>query len=252
MYEEFHTRACQADITVRITFSPLPVKSGEAVPAGYAREFYRAGDEERLYSSYYTPDGFVDYSCRIIKDDYIELFIDFDGGLWDSMVFNALNIPELLAARGIFLCHSSYIIHRGEAVLFISGKGGGKSTQASLWQKERNAEIINGDRSLLKFEGDRLMACGTPYCGSSKTALNRTAPVRALILLGKGSENIIERVSGIQALTGIVSQLSREHYQNLSACEFAEKICRTAPVYSMKCLPDPSAVQALEDVLWET
>ncbi len=251
MYSEFYSARGQPDITVKITEAPLPVKNGEGIAVGGSRELYSGEGGERLYSSFYTPRGYVDYACRIIKKDCIELYIDFEGGLWDSMVFNALNIPEILADRGIFLCHSSFIIYRGEAVLFLSDKGGGKSTQASLWARGRGAEIVNGDRSLLKYEGGRLVACGTPYCGSSKTALNKSVPVRALILLEKGEKNEIRKASGTAALTGIAAQLSRETRQSAAAFEFAAGVCSSTGVYKMKCVPDLSAVEALEEILWQ-
>ena len=251
-YAEFYSQSGKADIETAIISSPLPPKNGAGIKTGGDRIFfYDEKGKLNLYSYYYTPGGEKEYACRTEENGRFTLFIDYPDGLWDSMIFNALNLPEILEMRGIFLCHSSFIIHRGEAILFIGSKGAGKSTQAALWEKHAGAKIINGDRTLLKFEGGRLNASGTPYCGSSKIALNESAPVKALILTGKADKNELKKSEGTQALIKITEQLSYEFYQNTQAVEFAAEICGNTPVYSLDCLPDESAVKLLEETLWK-
>ena len=252
MYGEFCLPPQKEDLTVTVdTSSPLPPKNGEILFTAHGRECFIKNGITKLFSSYYTPSGRIDYSCRVVDGEEIKLFVNYPEGLWDSMLFNALNIPELTAQKGIFLCHSSFVIHKGEALIFTAGKGSGKSTQAALWNTHRGAEIINGDRSFLKFENGRLYAYGTPYCGSSQIAVNKSAPVKAVILLKKGTHNHINTVSGIEAFAGITAQLSFEKYQNDKASAFAAEVCETAPVYSLECVPDISAVNLLEETLWQ-
>ncbi|MBO4894605.1 MAG: hypothetical protein J5562_06800 [Clostridia bacterium] len=250
-FEEFYAPQGSADITVTVVNGKLPQKSGEPLYKSLGRETYSENGCIKLYSSYYRPDYWTDYACRETVDGRVTLCIDYEQGLWDSMLFNALNIPGILAQKGVFLLHSSFVIHNGEALIFSGEKGAGKSTQAALWNSRFGDVIVNGDRSLLKFENSVLTAYGTPYCGSSRIALNKNAPVRAIVMLDKGDENIIEKLSGIEAFGKISAQLSYEKNQTGILSDFVSRICGQTDIYNMKCLPDISAVTALEEILWQ-
>lgn len=251
-YPAFYAPPGASDLTVTVTLGALPPRSGAPVDRKPGRAFYQDGTHLRLFTTYATAEQTKEFACRDGQEDRVQLTVDHPEGLWDSMLFYALNLPELLANAGSFLCHSSFVIYRGEAILFTADKGAGKSTQAALWAAERGAEIINGDRALLRMENGRLTAYGTPYCGSSQIALNRAAPVRAVILLEKGTANRIAPCCGMQALLPLTAQLSYEFYQNARAMDFALEVCRSVPVYSLACLPDASAVALLERTLWPT
>lgn len=249
-YPAFYAPPGESDLTVTVTEGPLPPPAGRLTARRQDYAFYGEGDALQLFTAYAQPGGPVNYACRTAAGGKILLTVDHPAGLWDSMLFYALNLPELLAQQGAFLCHSSFIIHRGAAVIFTADKGAGKSTQAALWAAERGAQIINGDRSLLRCTDGRLTAWGTPYCGSSAIALNRSAPVKAVILLEKGDCNRLTPCAGMQALLPLLAQLSFENYQNARATDFALAVCRSVPVYALACLPDASAVALLEKTLW--
>ena len=250
-YRAFYAEPGACDLTVTVTEGAVPPRTGTLIDSKPDRAFYRDGAQLRLFTTYAMPDRPVPFACRAAQGDRVLLTVDHPDGLWDSMLFFALNLPELLAEREIFLCHSSFILYRGEAVLFVADKGAGKSTQAALWAAERGAEIINGDRSLLRFVDGRLTAFGTPYCGSSQIALNRSAPVKAIVLLGKGPDNRIAPRTGMQALLPLLAQLSYESFQNERATEFALRVCQSVPVYALTCRPEAAAVALLERTLWQ-
>ena len=85
--------------------------------------------------------------------------------LWGSnLAMKVMDLPNQVIWRdGIFL-HTSFIQVRGEAILFAAQKQVGKSTQAELWRVHRGAEIVNGDRALLRKRDGRWCAWGSPYC----------------------------------------------------------------------------------------
>ncbi|MBR4728441.1 MAG: hypothetical protein IK080_11195 [Clostridia bacterium] len=250
-YGAFYAPAGACDLTVSVTDGALPPRTGDLVDRKPDRAFYRDGAQLRLFTTYPKPGRAVPFACRETQGDRVLLTVDYPDGLWDSMLFFALNLPELLAERDCFLCHSSFILYREEAVLFVADKGAGKSTQAALWAAERGAEIVNGDRSILRMANGRLTAFGTPYCGSSQIALNRSAPVKAIVLLGKGEENRIAPRTGMQAMLPLLAQLSYETYQNARATEFALQVCQNVPVYALTCRPEAAAVALLEKTLWQ-
>ena len=251
LYTGFYAPEGECDIRVRVTEGPLPDRPGKPFFASPLRDFYVEGGDVTLFSSYPIMEGKRTFACRQGTGREILLTVDSPDGLWDAMVFHALNLPELTARLGLFQLHSSFVIHRGEGVLFCAGKGVGKSTQAALWERCLGATVVNGDRSLLRWENGVLTASGTPYCGSSKVALDRTAPVKALVLLSQGKENTLRRCPSVPAFPRLLSQLNYEQYQKEKAADFAISLCEHAPVYEMRCLPEESAVALLEESLWK-
>ena len=252
LYGEFYAPEGDCDIRVRVHQAPLPERPSSLIAHKADRDFYRDGGDVTLFSSYpFAEHTYRPYACRKGTGEQIDLTVDYAPGLWDAMLFHALNIPELMARRGRFLLHSSFIIYHGEALLFSADKGVGKSTQAALWERYRGALIVNGDRSLLQLGKDGLTAHGTPYCGSSEIALNRSAPVKAVVLLSQGPCNELRRCGGSFAMTRLLAQLSFESYQNENAVDFALGLCANVPVFSYQCLPDESAVTMLEESLWK-
>lgn len=60
-------------------------------------------------------------------------------------VFNSLlSLERRMNSYKSYILHSSYIVYQEQAILFSAPSGTGKSTQADLWKKYRDIEIING------------------------------------------------------------------------------------------------------------
>lgn len=250
LYEAFYAPPGDCDIHVRLSEGQLPSPEGNLMYHTKDRDCYSCGDSIALISFYPQENGPMPFACRQGTGEEIGLTVDHPPGLWDAMLFRALNIPELLAERGVFLLHSSFILYRGEAVLFSGDKGAGKSTQAALWERYRGAQIVNGDRSLLAFREGRLTAYGTPYRGSSEIALDRSAPVKAIVFPERASRNMTVRCAGAESFARLLPQMTYEPYQREKAVDFLTEVCAGTPVYKLKCLPKKSAVTMLENTLW--
>ena len=251
LYGAFYAPPGDCDVHICVTEGALPEPGGTLLSRGGQRTLYDDGGDVTLVSSYPQREGDKPFACRQGTGSRIDLIVDYPGGLWDAMLFHALNIPELLIKRGVFLLHCSYVLFRGEALLFCAGKGVGKSTQAALWEQYRGAEIVNGDRALLRLSDAGLTAFGSPYCGSSEIALNRSAPVKAVVLLEQGSNNKLSRCVGTQAFSRLMAQITYEPYQSEQTVDFALGVCERVPVYTMRCVPEKSAVSLLEESLWK-
>ena len=235
LFADFICEPAVPDITVNIIGGTLPETDGG------------------IYKDYPLSDKKVRFSCKIKKafNEY-DLHIDYSDGLWDYAVFYALDFAPVLLENNRVMCHCSYVIRDGEAILFAGFKQVGKSTQAELWEKFGNAEVINGDRAILLKEGDRFLACGTPYCGSSKIALNRIAPIKAIILLSKSSENVASLVENRnECFKLIFPHLSYDDSHINEMLTLAQEICTAVPFYNYSCLPEKAAVYDLEKILWK-
>lgn len=166
--------------------------------------------------------------------------------LWDSLA-----LPQLLLLRQTILLHSSYVDVGGKALLFSAPCGTGKSTQAELWRRFRQAEIINGDKAGLTVRGG-VRAHGVPFCGTSGICKNRTMPVGAIVFLSQSSENTVRPVGGVEAMQGLMANTYLDFFapeEQRMFVDAAIAILNDTPAYFLSCTPDERAVAALENVL---
>lgn len=168
------------------------------------------------------------------------------------IVYCAIESEKLITEAGGILMHASFIEYRGEAILFTAPSGTGKSTQADLWVKYRNAEIINGDRCAVRFIDGKVYACGVPFAGSSNISKNRTLPLKCIVCLGQSLETTITKLTGYKAFRYLyegvgVNAWDKEHVEKVTG--IVERIIGCTPIYKLDCTPDLSAVEALEEYL---
>lgn len=162
-------------------------------------------------------------------------------------------LPELLhLERGLiqknsFVFHSAYIILANNGILFTAPSGGGKSTQAELWKKYKNAEIVNGDKSIIGKENGKWYAYGIPFSGSSEYCLNRTCPLKAIVILDKGPLNTLIPV-GIRGFSNVFSQVTVNPWDKEfcnKAMDLVMDVCNEVPIYYYSCTKTPEAVEVL-------
>ena len=116
------------------------------------------------------------------------------------------HLPERF---GAFLMHCAVIEYEGEGYAFAAQSGTGKSTHIALWQKRfgEGVRIINGDKPIMRFSGDRLYAYGTPWCGKEGFSSNASVPLKAICFVERAKENSIKKISASDALTRIFHQI---------------------------------------------
>ena len=176
----------------------------------------------------------------------------FPGGAGSKTVLNSLAAEHLVAKNGGFVFHSSYIEYGGNAILFTAPSGTGKSTQAALWERYRSAEIINGDRSAVRFLDGEAVACGIPFAGSSNICKNKTLPLAAIVYLKQAPENRIRRLRGAEAFRRIWEGCSVNTWDKddvAAVSDTVQQVIGAVPVYELACTPDESAVSVLEETL---
>ena len=183
----------------------------------------------------------------------IEFAESYRGKISAKNALEESGIFRMLAEHGGVVLHSSYIItQRGEALLFSAPSGTGKSTQAELWRSYAGANVINGDRALVKAENG-VTANGILFSGTSGISKNITAPLRAIVLLRQSEKNEIRSVSGKEAFMRLLPQCSYypDEEENLRLVTgILAEISSAVPVYDFGCVPDESAVSALSEVLY--
>ena len=167
-------------------------------------------------------------------------------------VLESIDLQHLILQNQGFIFHCSYIHWNGKAILFTAPSETGKSTQADLWNKYRNAEIINGDRAAVRIVDGTIMAEGIPFSGSSNYCENRSLPIQAIVYLGQAPVTTIRKLRGYEAFSKIwegisVNTWDREDMEK--ATDIVMQVAQTIPIYHMPCTPDEAAVEVLEQEL---
>ena len=252
LFQPFKTDLQKADEVIEIiSEGPLEIK-GRLTDSYSNKEIYENNGKKYLYSFYpQFENRKIYFACSENGDSATVLTVDYEKELYDSMLFNSIDFPGILIRNNSFLFHCSFILADGKAILFSGDSGKGKSTQADLWRRHRNAEIINGDRAILKMKDGKLYACGTPYCGSSKISVNKSAEVAAIIFLEHAKANSTEKISAsFDAVPALLSQLTFSNSEDtVKALMFSEEIFNAVPLFKFPCVPDVTAVETLENEL---
>ena len=166
--------------------------------------------------------------------------------------FSCSGMHSKLLQKDAVVFHSSYINHNGDGILFCGPSGSGKSTQAELWQTYENAEIVNGDRTLIKKKDEEWYAFGYPCCGSSAICVNKTLPLKAIVILEHGESNVIKPLSLGEKIKTLIVGSERYLWSNKEldkVMNISEGIVSEVPVIKFSCTPDKSAVEYLKAVL---
>lgn len=177
-------------------------------------------------------------------------------GSWGEKLSNfmeAMALPHCLALKGRLMLHCAYLLHEGEGILFTARSGVGKSTQAGLWVKYRSGRMINGDRAVLSLEDGRLMVSGLPLSGSSPDCLNVTVPVRAIVGLAQGRENILKPLHPVETAKWLMNgtYLAPEFREDSGLMlELALRMAVCAQGWHLTCLPEQSAVDVLYQAIY--
>ena len=162
--------------------------------------------------------------------------------MYSQAILESADMFDILAGYGQLVLHSSYVLPpNGKAVLFSGPSGIGKSTQAALWQQYAGADVINGDRTLIRT--DDLTANGVFYSGTSGICKNASAPIRAIVLPQRG----------LRAFAAVLSQCSYYQWDAESAIHMTDLVAglvQRADVYRLSCRADEGAVRLLQNELF--
>lgn len=165
-----------------------------------------------------------------------------------------LGIEQILLNYHAFYLHSSFVKYAENGILFTAASGIGKSTQANLWQLYEQAEICNGDKTIIRKKEDGYYAYGSPFAGSSRIYKNESARIRGIIVLSQAKDNTIDRMCGKEAFLS----LYKESIMNTWDADYMKTIVdllmdivQNVPIFHLACRPDREAVQLAKQVLFE-
>lgn len=155
--------------------------------------------------------------------------------------------------RHMIYLHSSLIDFKGRGLMFLGPSGIGKTTQAELWNQDKEALIINGDRVFVQETSEAFLGWGTPWHGSSPYCENTNVPVHAMIVLKQAPENSIRELTGFEKVTAVSNSVFYPRWleNGMELClETLDHLLTKIPVYELSCRPDEDAVKLTEETVF--
>lgn len=184
----------------------------------------------------------------MIKSRYIEGGTAFK----NSNILPMMRLENVFLEKGGFFLHASLICWKGKGILFSAPSGTGKSTQAKLWERYEGAEIINGDRAVIRKREDGYWAYGSPYAGTSEIFKNEKVKIEAIFLLKQASYNKIS----VPEVKEIFKRIYMETTLHPSDAEYMNKMINVLadavwmiPIYQLECTPTKEAVDIVRAFL---
>ena len=173
----------------------------------------------------------------------------------DQRPFNLLDLAMRFVAlkHNRIVIHASAITYKDNAVLFSAASGTGKSTHTSLWQQHYPNEtvLINDDAPMLCLDRDKIIACGTPWCGTSGLNENKSAPLKAIVFIERAKECSIKKIQGAEAIFRIINETKKSVFPNLMqlTLDKLSQLLTQIPTYVLYCDISQNAVEIAKDEL---
>ena len=150
--------------------------------------------------------------------------------------------------------HSSAVIYKDKAILFLGESGTGKSTHARLWLEHiPNTELLNDDSPFVYADEKKAIAFGSPWSGKSPCFKNKHTPIAGIVRLSKAPCNKIVKLSKISAIGALLPScppaFAYDEYLSDRICEILSFLIQQVPVYSLECVPDESAAKLVFSTL---
>lgn len=212
--------------------------------------------QDTILQSFYWDHGKSIYRLESkLKPEQITLVIpqEFQERFAQNANWLLYLAPERpLLHYGRLILHASAVIYHERAYLFTAPSGGGKSTQAKIWEQTLHAQVINGDKVVLHNNGSDLIAYGSPIAGTSGIYRNICAPVAAIVQLEKGLENTITPLTMRDRYLLLYGEAVKSDWDanfNRSLLQLAASYLQRTEYVQLRCVPDHSAAECLLDYL---
>lgn len=189
-----------------------------------------------------------DFSVRVSNEQfYAEKNISpqFSDGYIENICLYR-NICEKMPTYNRFLLHTAVLTVNGEGYAFLGRSGAGKTTHTSLWLTHvKGAEILNGDKPIVEFDGQNFIAHGTPWMGKEGRGRKGKAPIKGLCFIEKAKENKIEKLSLEELTSRIFTQVLLPEGEEEAERTLAllDVFVQTVPAYVLYCDISKEAVQ---------
>ena len=263
LFEVSGERLCAAVACIG-GFKPFEVSTGEGeflfregafeeIPSGISVQ-YTFEYEDVIGSFIRTAEGYR-LSLKPMHEDAFDMWCREDEkvismcGNWSVRLYRFalwLGFGIMTLSRDTLAIHSSCIVYRGKAVLFLGESGTGKSTHTRLWREHiPEAVLLNDDSPIIRVEDGKVWAYGSAWSGKTPCYKNERYELKACVRLSQAPFNRIDKLSVLQAYGALHPSCAPEFaydaglYDEVS--RIIGRILTAVPFYHLACLPNQEA-----------
>ena len=188
-------------------------------------------EEEYAIQRRTRPEGFNDAYIHSFKPEFAVLH---------------RKISHLMINHDMLLVHGSCVVADGGAYLFIAPSGVGKSTHTHHWLSllGDRARIINDDKPMIYCRDGSATVYATPW-GLSDAPAGDNAPLKAITVLRRGTQNSIREISGTELFIELFKSSVRgdtaDEQKRISILQ--NRLIDAVKCYSMTCTADIDAAK---------
>lgn len=240
-------------VTLRLRWEPVPRPPEPEGPVTYD-----PGSIWRLHRHHAGVDVVIAYPAMPHS------LLRMDGGWSEGVLYERPGGPgwqsvlrtgatELLVRVGILragglVLHAAGLDDGGCGIVLVGHAGAGKSTQAALWGREPGVIALSDDRIAIRSVADSAWCYGTPWGGTADIARNRSARLRALVLLEQAPANELQRIEGHEAAPLLLARAFLPYWDSALmewAADNLGAILSRIPVFRLRCRPEPDVIPLL-------
>ena len=148
-------------------------------------------------------------------------------------------IAEKLPAYDRFVFHGAAVKAFDKGFIFTAPSGTGKTTHISLLMKHfgEYVSIINGDKPILSLADGDARVYSTPWAGKERWHTNTSAPLGGIIILKRGKENRIQKVSPERCFDELMKQvyIPKNGEMMLKTLDMLDKLAKRVDFYVLEC-----------------
>jgi len=252
--EAFHKDEPKEEADMKVLVRALGKYSGpEKCKKLYNQSFYQKND--KMIITVYDPycEEEAGYSIAMAKDySYVEFTPHKEEYEHYDLQWMMYPFEGRMLYKGGIVLHGAAVECNGKGIIFTGISGAGKSTQAHLWQKYKDALIINGDCPSIKMVDGLPIVYGTPWCGTAGESINRKVRLCAVVLVKQGEKNTLKEFKGQAAFVMILTNVLRSNFDESAldlSCENLKNIMEHIRVFEITCTVSEEAVKILEKEL---
>lgn len=173
---------------------------------------------EYSHSQWLCRDFIVDESEYDVVASTSAEEIDFESTQYTDVVFSKAYCEGVCLYRSIaeqmphldgFVFHGAAVEIDGKGVIFTAPSGTGKTTHVSLLMKNypEKVKMINGDKPIIRKIDGEWRVCSTPWAGKEGWKRNVSAPLYAIVMVERATENAICEVPPESCFEFIMKQI---------------------------------------------
>ena len=154
----------------------------------------------------------------------------------------------LIAPHKAVAIHTSTIVYRDKAVLFLGESGTGKSTHTRLWREHiEGAVLLNDDSPIVRIHDGKPYVYGSPWSGKTPCYKQERHELAGCVRLSQAPYNEIKKLNVMQAYAALHPSCPPDfaYDEKLYDCISAvlNDVLTQVPVYHLACLPDEAAAR---------